>query len=130
MEYKPDIMNLEDEEEKWIEDWLQEIITHTYQTGDVGSLKKAIGKLADIYDLEVPSHEPKIHTLKKSSLMTLQQLIDKNIAIERWPFNILNLRSLHFRRKSNGLSEAFLKVGNRVLVDEDKFYGSGRPQTP
>ena len=55
-------------------------------------------------------------------LLTFKQFIDKNSALDRWPFTLGGLRSLYRRRDTNELAHAFVKVGKRILVDEDKFY--------
>ncbi len=55
-------------------------------------------------------------------LFTFKQFIDKNTLIDRWPFTEGGLRSLYRRREINNLAHAFVKVGTRILIDEDKFY--------
>jgi hypothetical protein len=60
--------------------------------------------------------------MKENNLLTFKQFIEKNKRLDRWPFTESNLRSLYRRRLSNGLEKAFVKIGCRILVDEDKFY--------
>lgn len=50
-------------------------------------------------------------------LRTVQQFCQANPA-----FTTGGLRWLLFHRQTNGLEQAILKVGRRVLIDEEKFF--------
>lgn len=53
----------------------------------------------------------------KNQLLTLKQFAEKN----PWP-NESTLRNLYYKRKSNGLDKSFIKVGKRIIVDEEVFF--------
>ncbi len=53
----------------------------------------------------------------KSQMLTLKQFAEKN----PWP-NECTLRNLYYKRKTNGLEKAFIKVGRRIIVDEEVFF--------
>ena len=50
-------------------------------------------------------------------LRTVQQFCQEHVA-----FTIGGLRWLLFHRETNGLNKAVVKIGRRVLIDEDKFF--------
>jgi hypothetical protein len=50
-------------------------------------------------------------------LHTVQQFCQEHAA-----FTIGGLRWLLFHRETNGLASAVVKLGRRVLIDEDKFF--------
>ena len=50
-------------------------------------------------------------------LRTVQQFCQEHVA-----FTIGGLRWLLFHRETNGLHQAVVKIGRRVLIDEDKFF--------
>ena len=53
----------------------------------------------------------------KSQMLTIKQFALKN----PWP-NESTLRNLYYRRKDNGMAKAFIKVGKRIIVDEEVFF--------
>lgn len=55
-------------------------------------------------------------------IFTFHQFIEKNKNLDRWPHNINTLRSIYRRRETNDMEKAFIKIGRRILIDEDKFY--------
>lgn len=55
--------------------------------------------------------------VNKSQFLTLEQFAQKN----PWPQES-TLRNLYYKRKSNGLEKAFIKVGRRIIVDEEMFF--------
>ena len=57
-------------------------------------------------------HRPGQHRLR-----TVQQFCQEHAA-----FTIGGLRWLLFHRETNGLNKAVVKIGRRVLIDEDKFF--------
>jgi hypothetical protein len=50
-------------------------------------------------------------------LRTVRQFCQKHPA-----FTLGSTRWLLFHRQTNGLEEAVVKIGRRVLIDEDKFF--------
>jgi len=59
------------------------------------------------------------------ALLTIKQFVDKNIEINRWPNTEANVRSLYRRKEVHQLEDAFVKIGGRILVDEERFYNRG-----
>ena len=55
--------------------------------------------------------------LGQRRLRTVQQFCQEHVA-----FTIGGLRWLLFHRETNGLNKAVVKIGRRVLIDEDKFF--------
>lgn len=51
------------------------------------------------------------------SLLTFRQFGEKHPA-----FSQGSLRNLRFHRQTNGFKDAFVSVGRRVLIDEEKFF--------
>lgn len=50
-------------------------------------------------------------------IYSLSQFSDKHPA-----FSVSALRQLRFYMKSNGFESAFLTLGRKVLIDEEKFF--------
>ena len=57
------------------------------------------------------------HAISQRRLCTVRQFCQKNPA-----FTLGGMRWLLFHRQTNGLEEAVVKIGRRVLIDEDKFF--------
>ncbi len=53
----------------------------------------------------------------RSQMLTLKQFAEKN----PWP-SAGTLRNLFYASKRNGLEKAFVKIGRRIIVDEEVFF--------
>jgi len=51
------------------------------------------------------------------NLYTINRFSDRHQA-----FTTASLRNIRFYQNENGFSEAFLTLGRKVLIDEDKFF--------
>jgi hypothetical protein len=60
---------------------------------------------------------PMIQRPGQRHLRTVQQFCEENPA-----FTVGGLRWLLFHRETNGLSEAVVRVGRRVLIDAERFF--------
>ena len=60
--------------------------------------------------------------MKENNLLTFKQFIEKNTKMGRWPFTVGSLRAIYRRRVEREMEDAFLKIGNRLFVNEKKFY--------
>ena len=52
---------MEDKQYDTAQEWIEAMIHHMYQTGDVVELENAFDELAGIWGLRLPNHNPKIH---------------------------------------------------------------------
>ena len=52
-----------------------------------------------------------------SNLLTIRQFSEKHPAFPQG-----GLRAIRFNADANGFKSAFLKVGRKVLIDENKFF--------
>jgi hypothetical protein len=66
---------------------------------------------------EVAEPTQNITISPKRTLLTVQQFCQRHQA-----FTPGGLRWLLFHRETNGLAKAVLKVGRRILLDEDAFF--------
>jgi hypothetical protein len=57
------------------------------------------------------------HSTSPRRLRTVRQFCQENPA-----FTIGSIRWLLFHRQTNGLEHAVIKIGRRLLIDEDKFF--------
>ena len=55
--------------------------------------------------------------MDKPRLLTIQQFAEENPA-----FTVGSLRWLRFQQDENGFRGAFVKIGERVLVNEERFF--------
>jgi hypothetical protein len=53
---------------------------------------------------------------------TVKNFALKNKESGSWPSSEHAIRSLKANAPANGFGEAFIKVGRRVLIDEEKFW--------
>lgn len=63
--------------------------------------------------------EEKINSSKK---FTVKNFALKNREAGAWPNSESAIWALKARAPENGFGEAFIHVGRRVLIDEDKFW--------
>ena len=61
-------------------------------------------------------------TINSSKKFTVKSFALKNREVGTWPSSESAIWALKARSAENGFSEAFIHVGRRVLVDEDKFW--------
>ena len=54
------------------------------------------------------------------NLLTFDKFAEKH----EGAFTVQSLRWMRFHDKTNGFEGAFLKVGGRVLIDEEKFFAA------
>ena len=57
------------------------------------------------------------------NLLTIKQFAEKNKELNRWPFTEGSIRGIYWYRKKNSMEHAFIKIGGKILIDEEKFYG-------
>lgn len=55
-------------------------------------------------------------------MFTIEGFAKKNAELGQWPGEDTIIWNLRMRSEKNGLADAFVTVGGRVLVDEEKFY--------
>ena len=67
--------------------------------------------------MAVPEHEISANAGSQRRLRTVNQFCEANPA-----FTPGGIRWLLFNRDINGLEQAVVKIGRRVLIDEDKFF--------
>lgn len=54
---------------------------------------------------------------QRNQMLTIKQFAEKN----PWP-NETTMRNLFYKRRENGLEQAFVRIGRRIIVDEGKFF--------
>lgn len=55
-------------------------------------------------------------------LFTVQDFAKKNRKQGTWPGTVITIWGLRAGSPQNGFGEAFINVGRRVLIDEEKFW--------
>ena len=61
-------------------------------------------------------------TINSSKKFTVKNFALKNRESGSWPSSESAIWALKAKSSENGLDEAFIHVGRRVLIDEDKFW--------
>lgn len=72
---------------------------------------------------------------ERPKLFTIKKFATKNRELGIWPSRGPILYGLQERSPQNGFGKAFVRVGGRVLIDEEKFWeavaeGRQRPRRP
>jgi hypothetical protein len=64
------------------------------------------------------THAENRHPISRRRLHTVRQFCQAHPA-----FTLGGIRWLLFHRQTNGLERAVVRVGRRILIDEEKFFG-------
>ncbi len=72
--------------------------------------------MPEVYEVVEETESPPRRPAQRS-LFTIKQFAEVYPA-----FPIANLKWLLYQRKGNGLHKAVVRVGRRVLIDEDRFF--------
>lgn len=56
------------------------------------------------------------------NLFTIQKFAQKNRERGTWPYFTGSLYALRDAAPQNGFGNAFVKIGGRILIDEEKFW--------
>ncbi|MFO7745443.1 MAG: DUF3884 family protein [Psychroflexus sp.] len=70
----------------------------------------------------IKTQEKRQNIMTENNYFTVKEFVEKNKKLGRWPTSEASVWFIRANKEKNGFKECFLKVGRRVLIDEDIFY--------